>query len=55
MDLEGRMAGLEEALYKSQEALRDGRIRENSLMGVLREVVGHLVANEKGECLFFWC
>lgn len=48
MDMESRMAGLEDALYKSQEALRDARSRESSLMGVVREIVGHLVATEKG-------
>lgn len=49
IEMESRMAGLEEALFKSQEQLRDSRIRENGIMSILREVVGHLVSTDKGE------
>lgn len=52
LEMESRMAVLEEAFYKSQEQLREARIRENGAMSVIRELVAHVVSTDKGECMW---
>ncbi|BEJ17205.1 hypothetical protein CspHIS471_0606060 [Cutaneotrichosporon sp. HIS471] len=47
LEMENRMAALEEAVYKSQEQLRDARIRENGVMSLIRELVAHAVSTDK--------
>jgi osomolarity two-component system response regulator SKN7 len=47
MEMESRMVALEEALFKSQEQLRDARIRENGVMSIVRELVAHVVTTDK--------
>ncbi|GMK57558.1 hypothetical protein CspeluHIS016_0403920 [Cutaneotrichosporon spelunceum] len=47
LEMENRMVALEEALYKTQEQLRDARIRENGVMSILRELVAHAVNTDK--------
>lgn len=48
MDMLNRISGLEDVLYKTQEQLHEARSRESTVMGLLREVVGHLNAVDKG-------
>jgi hypothetical protein len=43
-----RLNSLEEALYKTQEKLHESRAREANMVALMREVVGHLSAGDKG-------
>jgi osomolarity two-component system response regulator SKN7 len=52
MDMLNRIIGLEDVLYKTNEQLTESRHREVGLLNLLREVVGHLNATEKGLYLF---
>jgi osomolarity two-component system response regulator SKN7 len=48
-EMESRMRMLEENLLRAMEEAAEARNREIGMMGVLREVVGQLASNERGE------
>lgn len=48
VEMESRVSGLEEALVRTQEQLRDSRSRENGVLALLQNVVNHLVSCNKG-------
>lgn len=48
-ELETRVHTLEEALVRTQEQLRDSRSREGGVLALMRDVVSHLAACNKGK------
>lgn len=49
MEMDNRVRMLEDSLARAMEEVADARNREVGLIGVLREVIGHLATNERGE------
>lgn len=49
-DMENRIVGLEDMLFKTTEQLRESRNQSLGMMTILREVLVHLAAADKGEC-----
>lgn len=49
LDHDNRLSALEDLLYKTQSELTESRSREQNVMSLLREVVGHVVSVDKGE------
>lgn len=50
-EMESRVHTLEEALVRTQEQLRDSRSREGGVLALMRDVVSHLAACNKGKPL----
>lgn len=49
IEMDNRVAGLEDRLANALDEVQEARSRETGMMIVMREVIGHLASLEKGE------